>query len=47
MSEGIKQHVDTGSAEFKQGVEAGLNPTDNTRNWQAGIELGQELEGRK
>ena len=45
MSEGIKQHVDTSSAEFKQGVEAGLNPTDDTKNWQAGIELGQELNG--
>ena len=46
MSEGIKQQVDTSSAEFKQGVEAGLNPTGDTRNWQAGIELGQELRGK-
>ena len=45
MSEGIKQHVDTRSSEFKQGVEAGLKPTDDTKNWQAGIELGQELNG--
>jgi hypothetical protein len=44
MSEGIKQHVDTSSAEFKQGVEAGLNSTEDTKNWQAGIELGQELK---
>ena len=45
MSEGIKQHVDTSSAEFKHGVEAGLNSTEDTKNWQAGIELGQELKG--
>ena len=45
MSEGIKQPVDTSSAEFKQGVEAGLNPTDDTKNWQAGIERGEELKG--
>lgn len=44
MSEDIKQHVDTSSAEFKQGVEAGLNSTEDTKNWQAGIELGQELK---
>lgn len=44
MSEEIKQHVDTSSAEFKQGVEAGLNSTEGTKNWQAGIELGQELK---
>jgi hypothetical protein len=45
MSEGIKQqHVDTSSAEFKQGVKAGLNPTDDTKSWQAGVELGQELK---
>jgi hypothetical protein len=44
MSEGIKQHVDTSSAEFKQGVEAGLNSTGDTKNWQAGSELGQELK---
>jgi hypothetical protein len=44
MGEGIKQHVDTSSAEFKQGVEAGLNSTEDKKNWQAGIELGQELK---
>jgi hypothetical protein len=44
MTEDIKQHVDTSSAEFKEGVEAGLNSTDDTKNWQAGIELGQELK---
>jgi hypothetical protein len=44
MSEGVKQNVDTSSAEFKEGVKAGLNSTDGTKNWQAGIELGQELK---
>jgi hypothetical protein len=38
MSEGIKQHADTGSAEFKQRVEAGLNSTADTKNWQARVE---------
>jgi hypothetical protein len=40
----IKQHVDTSSADFKQGVEAGLNSEEDTKNWQAGNELGQELK---
>ncbi|MBA2526160.1 MAG: hypothetical protein H0V18_10330 [Pyrinomonadaceae bacterium] len=49
MSEDLKQHVDTNSAEFKQGVDAGLNSAEDTKNWQAGNELGQELkdEGEK
>jgi hypothetical protein len=49
MSEDIRQHVDTNSADFKQGVEAGLNSAEDTKNWQAGNELGQELkdEGEK
>ena len=43
------EKVDTNSAEFKEGVEAGLNSTEDTKNWQAGNELGQELkdEGEK
>ena len=40
----IKQQVDTNSADFKQGVEAGLNSAGDTKNWQAGNELGQELK---
>jgi hypothetical protein len=44
MSEGVKQNVDTSSAEFKEGVKAGLNSTEDTKNCQAGIELGQELK---
>ena len=42
MSEDIKQHVDTNSAEFKQGVAAGLNGGKDIKNWKAGNELGQE-----
>jgi len=40
----MKQEVDTNSADFKQGVEAGLNSAEDTKNWQAGNELGQELK---
>jgi hypothetical protein len=40
----IEQHVDTNSSDFKQGVEAGLNSEEDTKNWQAGNELGQELK---
>jgi len=42
MSRDIEQHVDTNSAEFKQGVEAGLNGGKDMKNWKAGNELGQE-----
>jgi len=44
MSGDIKQHVDTNSAEFKQGVEAGLNVGEDMKNWKAGNELGLELK---
>ena len=44
MSIGIKQNVDTNSAEFDQGVEAGLNSAEDTKNWKAGNELGQALK---
>ena len=44
MSGDIKQHVDTNSAEFKQGVEAGLNVGKDLKNWTAGNELGLELK---
>ena len=44
MSGDIEQHVDTNSAEFKQGVEAGLNGGNDMKNWKAGNELGQELK---
>jgi hypothetical protein len=43
MSEVKKQEVDANSVEFKQGVEAGLNSEEDTKNWKAGNELGQEL----
>ena len=42
MSEDEKK-VDADSAEFKQGVEAGLNSEEDTKNWKAGNELGREL----
>jgi hypothetical protein len=35
--------VNTKSVEFKQGVEAGLNSEEDTKNWKAGNELGREL----
>ena len=44
MSVDIKQNVDTNSAEFNQGVEAGLNSEEDTQNWKAGNELGQALK---
>ena len=42
MSEDEKR-VNANSVEFKQGVEAGLNSEEDTKNWKAGNELGQEL----
>jgi len=44
MSEEIKPKVDISSPEFKAGVEAGLKSTAATKNWQAGLELGQTLK---
>jgi hypothetical protein len=44
MSVDPKEKVDANSAEFKQGVEAGLNSEEDTKNWKAGNELGQELK---
>lgn len=44
MSDEIIPTVDTSSAEFNEGLEAGLNSTEDTKNWQAGNELGQELK---
>lgn len=43
MSEDEKD-VNASSAEFKQGVEAGLNSEEDTNNWKAGNELGRELK---
>ena len=40
----VRQPVDTNSPDFKQGVEAGLSSVEDTKNWQAGNELGQELK---
>ena len=47
MSTDIGQPVDTNSTEFKQGVDAGLNSSEDTKNWQAGNELGQELKDER
>ncbi len=44
MSDNEKPKVDTNSAEFNQGVEAGLNSQEDTKNWKAGNELGQDLK---
>jgi len=40
------EKVDTSSGAFKGGVEAGLNSPEDTKNWQAGNELGQELKDK-
>lgn len=45
MNEDQKAKVDANSREFSRGVEAGLHDKD-TRYWQAGYELGQELSVR-
>ena len=39
-----EKSVNASSAEFKQGVEAGLNSEEDTKNWKAGNELGRELK---
>ena len=44
MSGEIELQVNTDSVEFKQGVEAGLNSPEDTKNWQVGNQLGQELK---
>lgn len=43
MNEEKMQNVDSSSTKFNEGVEAGLNSSEDTRNWQAGNELGQDL----
>ena len=44
MTDNEKPAVDTDSTKFDQGVEAGLNSEEDTQNWKAGNELGQELK---
>ena len=39
-----EENVNVKSAEFKQGVEAGLNSEEDTKNWKAGNKLGRELK---
>ena len=36
--------VDPSSTKFNEGVEAGLNSSEDTTNWQAGNELGRNLK---
>lgn len=43
MNDEKMQNVDPSSTKFNEGVEAGLNSSEDTRNWQAGNELGQDL----
>ena len=43
MIEEIQPDVDTKSSEFKEGVEAGLNSAEDTKNWIAGNDLGRAL----
>lgn len=45
MSENQNTKVDANSLEFRRGVEAGLESED-TKFWQAGYELGHELNER-
>lgn len=42
MSENQKTKVEANSQEFRRGVEAGLE-SEGTKFWQAGYELGHEL----
>ena len=40
----MSEQVVTSSAEFKEGVEAGLDSPENTKNCRSGNELGQQLK---
>jgi len=44
MIDEIQPDVNTRSSEFKEGVEAGLNSPEDTKNWIAGNDLGQALK---
>jgi hypothetical protein len=45
LGENLKTKVDANSREFRRGVEAGLD-SEGTKFWQAGYELGHELNER-
>jgi hypothetical protein len=47
MNEDRRREVNPNSPEFKEGVEAGLNSAEDTKNWQAGNDLGQALKDEK
>ena len=44
MMDNIQRDVNIRSSEFKDGVEAGLNSPEDTKNWIAGNDLGQALK---
>ena len=44
MIEEKQPGVNTGSSEFIEGVEAGLNSPEDSKNWIAGNDLGQALK---
>jgi hypothetical protein len=44
MTSATKQKVNTNSTEFEEGVEAGLNSDEDSKNWKAGNALGNELK---
>ncbi|HEY0323481.1 MAG TPA: hypothetical protein VGC66_21165 [Pyrinomonadaceae bacterium] len=44
MNEKEKSNVDTNSVESGQGVEAGINSAEDTKNRKAGDESGRELK---
>ena len=46
MSEDVKQSVNTNSVAFKGGIQSGLNAAEETKNWEAGNELGQEPKAK-
>ena len=47
MHQDQNTNVNANSPEFRRGVEAGLNSKEDTKNWQAGNELGQELSEKQ
>jgi hypothetical protein len=42
MSDDIKQNMDTSSAEFKEGAQAGPNSAEDEINWQNSKVVGEE-----
>ena len=44
MIDETQPNVNTRPSEFKEGVEAGLNSPEDTKNWIAGNDLGHALK---